>query len=62
MSQTPAELLASLGITTLSQWAALPVELRRKTARAAAKLPYVDSSKSRWEAARVASVRTARRR
>jgi hypothetical protein len=54
---TPAELLTSLGITTLAQWAALPADVRKRTARAARQLPYVDSPKSRWEANRVAAVK-----
>lgn len=38
--------------TTVQDWLQLPADIRKSTAKAAAKLPYKDSTRSRWEAQR----------
>lgn len=49
---TPLPSLSLLGVATLQDWAKLPADIRRRTARAAARLPYKDTPRSRWEANR----------
>jgi hypothetical protein len=54
---TPLPSLSQMGVNTLQDWAKLPADIRRRTARAAAKLPYKDSPRSRWEKVRVDAVK-----
>jgi hypothetical protein len=42
-SATPLMLTAWSTTTTLADWEKLPVDLRKRTARAAASLPYTDN-------------------
>lgn len=52
----PLLLAAWSASTTLDDWYALPKDIRKRTAKAASKLPYKDSPRSRWEVFRAASV------
>jgi hypothetical protein len=56
-TSTPMPALSLMGVTTLADWSKLPASIRRRTARAAAKFPYVDSPRSRWERAAVAAAK-----
>lgn len=53
----PLLLSAWCASTTLTIWRQYPPDVQKRTARAAAALPYKDTPRSRWEASQVSAHR-----
>lgn len=58
----PLLLPAWCASTTLTIWLQYPVDVQKRTARAAATLPYKDTPRSRWESSKVSVLRKVSRK